>query len=225
MNRFTCSLLVLCCCVTQIVGLAQDSPQVPGGGRGRLQGVYKDRIIPHWFADNKCFWYRNELSGNTKEFIMVNAEQGTRRRAFDHQKLAEALSRAAGTEYRADQLPFNIIEFTDGDKAILFSAADKIWKYDLATCQISPSDAKITTTEDPPAFGHGGPGGRERGRGASAVSPDGKLTAFIKDKNVFVRSKDSDIEVALSKDGAEGNSYWEQFSWSPDSTTLVGWRP
>lgn len=25
--------------------------------------VFKDRIVPHWFAENACFWYRNDLSG------------------------------------------------------------------------------------------------------------------------------------------------------------------
>ena len=230
MKRFACSLLVLWCWLT-VESLAQEPPQIRGG-QGRVQGVYKDRIIPHWFADNKRFWYRNELSGNTKEFIMVNAEQGTRQRAFDHQKLAVTLSKATGTEYRADQLPFNIIEFTDGEKAILFSTADKTWKCDLDSYQVSPSNATITTTEETPAFGRGAPGGRGgggegesgRGRGRGAVSHDGKLTASIKDNNVFVSSQGPDREVQLSKDGVEGNAYGSQFSWSPGSSTLVGWR-
>jgi dipeptidyl aminopeptidase/acylaminoacyl peptidase len=76
-----------------------------------VQGVYKDRITPHWFADNTRFWYRNDLAGKTKEFILVDAQRGTREPAFDHAKLAAALSKAAGVEYKADQLPFDAIEY------------------------------------------------------------------------------------------------------------------
>jgi dipeptidyl aminopeptidase/acylaminoacyl peptidase len=221
MKQLICSVLVICCWLT---GRAQDSPQFRGGP-GRVQGVYKDRIAPHWFAGNQCFWYRNDLSGNAKEFIRVDVDQGKRQPAFDHQKLAEALSKATGNAYQADKLPFSIIEFTEDNKAILFSAAEKVWKCDLAAYQVAQSNAKITTTEERPAFGRGGERGFGGwGRGPSASSPDGKKTAFIRDQNIFVRSKDPDKEVALSKDGAEGNAYSGQCSWSPDSAALIGWR-
>src|SRR4030042_3918863 len=65
---------------------SQESPQARGGAR-RVEGYYKGQITPHWFADNTCFWYRTHLSGNTKEFILVDAEENTRQPAFDHQKL------------------------------------------------------------------------------------------------------------------------------------------
>src|SRR4051794_34759980 len=39
------------------------------GQRGPSRGrVYKDRVAPHWFADNKRFWYRNDLPGGAREF-------------------------------------------------------------------------------------------------------------------------------------------------------------
>ena len=61
----------------------QNTPQGPAPRRGRMQrrveGYYKSRITPHWFADNKCFWYRNDLSEEKREFILVNAETGERR--------------------------------------------------------------------------------------------------------------------------------------------------
>ena len=57
-----------------------------GGGRfgGRIEGMYKAQITPHWFAHNSRFWYRNDLRGGDKEFILVDAEQGKRQEAFDH---------------------------------------------------------------------------------------------------------------------------------------------
>src|SRR5689334_16912949 len=49
--------------------------------------VFKMRITPHWFDGNHRFWYRNDLPGGAKEFILVDAAGGTRRPAFDHARL------------------------------------------------------------------------------------------------------------------------------------------
>src|SRR5437899_1192896 len=69
---------------------------------GRTSGVYKAQITPHWFHDNTRFWYRNDLRGGSKEFVVVDAERGSREAAFDHPKLAAALSKAAGATYSAE---------------------------------------------------------------------------------------------------------------------------
>src|SRR5207248_985004 len=101
------------------------------GGRRPAGGVYKDRITPHWFQDNTRFWYRNDLPRGAREFIVVDAEPGRRGPAFDHQKLAAALSKAAGQDYRAERLPFDAIEFAGGGEAVRFRAGDPRWQCDL----------------------------------------------------------------------------------------------
>ena len=53
--------------------------------------VFKTRITPHWFHQDNRFWYRNDLPGGAGEFIVVDAEHGSRQPAFDHQKLAAGL--------------------------------------------------------------------------------------------------------------------------------------
>jgi len=107
----------------------------------RVEGYYKGNITPHWLADNKSFWYRNDVTGGTKEFILVNAEQGTRQSAFNHEKLAAALSKAAGSEYKADKLPFDSIEFADEGKSVRFSVDQTGWTCDLATYACAKTDA------------------------------------------------------------------------------------
>src|SRR5689334_8514423 len=79
---------------------ADESPQQRRGGRGGgpERGVYKARLSPNWFNDSTQFWYRNDLRGGAKEFIVVDTKTGTRQPAFDHAKLAAALSKAAGEE-------------------------------------------------------------------------------------------------------------------------------
>jgi len=204
----------------------QTSPQYRFGQSRRVEGYYKGQITPHWLTGNKSFWYRNDLSSGAKEFILVNAEQGTRQPAFDHQKLAAALSKAAGNECRADKLPFDNIEFADETKSVRFTADQTGWACDLATYTCAKTDAALPQSfgqdsENPQLGRRGrGPG---RGRNASPDSPNGKWTALVKDNNVFLRAKDSNETTQLSTDGAEGNAY-SLLSWSPDSTVLIAWR-
>ncbi|HWC59157.1 MAG TPA: DPP IV N-terminal domain-containing protein, partial [Verrucomicrobiae bacterium] len=218
-----------------------DSPQQRRGGFGAPdRGVYKARIAPHWLSNNVQFWYRNDLRGGTKEFILVDAEKGTRQPAFDHQKLATALAKAAGVSVQSDKLPFSDIEFVDNGNSIQFDVAGKSWRCNLNTYECTAvagsSNARIIPPEIP-ADSEGGvyagplspqdqtnqpPRGQRRRFERDMRSPDGKWTAFVRDHNLFVRS-DDDKETQLSTDGAESNSYG-RVEWSPDSHSLVAWR-
>src|SRR5262249_5584387 len=154
-----------------------------------------------------------------------------------HPKLARALSKAAGKEYRPDRLPFDLIEFVDGGKAIRFEVGDVEWKCDLKSYECTqvkqaarrprPNAARrdkrevaatppeeTATARQPPRRG---PAGRE------SRSPDRKWTALVKEHNVYVRARDTGKEVRLSQNGTEGNAYGA-LSWSPDSKTLVAYR-
>jgi dienelactone hydrolase len=203
--------------------LAADAPQ--GGMRGprRVEGYYKGRIVAHWFADNTCFWYRNDLAGDRRQFILVDPEKGTRREAFDHARLAAALSEAAGAEYEADRLPFDNIEFADGAASVRFEAGEAAWLCDLSSYICSKTDVAPSDPADEQESRSGRQRESSRRRDRSPESPDGQWMALLKDGNVFLRAKGSDDEIQLSVDGAEGNAYG-LLSWAPDSQTLVAFR-
>src|ERR1043165_287678 len=115
--------------------------------------VFKTVIQPHWFHNNTRFWYRNDLKAGTKEFILVDAEKGTRGRAFDHQKLAAALSKAADKTYHADRLPFDRIEFTPNAGTIRF-VLEGTWECDLTTYEckrVAKAPQKGATDSGPEA--------------------------------------------------------------------------
>lgn len=157
--------------------------------------IYKDKITPHWFAGNARFWYRNDLRGGGREFVVVDAERGRRSPAFDHDKLADALSKATDTKYPADRLPFDSIEFVDDAKAIQFRVSDAVWNCDLKSYECAKIDAK-TTRREPEAGGQrpvreepSRQGQERRGPNRSPISPDGKWTAIVQDHNVFVRAR------------------------------------
>ncbi|MBP8302775.1 MAG: prolyl oligopeptidase family serine peptidase [Phycisphaerae bacterium] len=234
-KRFVITLAVACAAM----GL---DPGRAAGQRGQplrpARGVYKDRITPNWFADNTCFWYRNDLSGGRKEFIVVHAEQGTRGPAFDHARLAAALSKVPGAtaEVQADHLPFDAIEFVGRDKAVRFPFSGAVWELDLASYQAAPVPGVAWSSPGPQRpepgqrFEEITPETEADGTNLAydpplyedSNSPDGRWTAFIKDHNVFIRDREG-REVQLSGTGVAGHSYG-MLSWSPDSKVVVASR-
>ncbi|HKQ39081.1 MAG TPA: DPP IV N-terminal domain-containing protein, partial [Verrucomicrobiae bacterium] len=192
-----------------------------GVGLSADAAVYKERITPFWFHGDTRFWYRNDLAGGAKEFIVVDAERGTRERAFDHGKLAAALSKASAVNYAPDRLPFGRVEFNDDGSAMRFTVDEQTWECDLRSYACEKSHTRWQ--EQPKEQGTGDRLRSPRRDGErSNRSPDGKWTAFVEDENVFVRSEKQN-EVQLSEDGQEGLMYG-QMMWSPDSRTLVAFR-
>ncbi len=106
-----------------------------GGFGGRVEGMYKSQVNANWFANNTKFWYRNDLSGGAKEFILVDAEKGTRERAFDH----EAVAKQIGADATAALLPVEELKFgADGESVTLLGRA-KSWQLNLKTGKLQES--------------------------------------------------------------------------------------
>ncbi len=190
----------------------------------------------NWIASSDRFWYRRSVEGGN-EFIVVDAATRAKTPAFDHAKLAAAISSAAGGKYTAVTLPFSTFSFTEDGNAIEFTlngAAGRgaapgagrppAWRCSLQTYKC----------EQPPA--REGRGGRGGGGGlggpvrapfdvnavAAKKSPDGKREALVRNYNVAIREVGKRDVTLLSTDGSEGNYYDpETLVWSPDSTKLA----
>ena len=54
--------------------------------------VFKSRIDPRWTPDGSRFWYRNDLPGGVREFVLVDAEKGAREIVTDESRLPAATS-------------------------------------------------------------------------------------------------------------------------------------
>ncbi|MCX8155100.1 MAG: prolyl oligopeptidase family serine peptidase [Verrucomicrobiae bacterium] len=94
--------------------------------------VLNARLTPNWFAQGERFWYRKELAGGGREFIVVDAVRGERRPAFDHARVAEALGRALNREIPARRLPLDALEWEDGGQWVQFRAEGKNWRLTLS---------------------------------------------------------------------------------------------
>ncbi|HEV2213844.1 MAG TPA: DPP IV N-terminal domain-containing protein, partial [Terracidiphilus sp.] len=189
-----------------------------------LQKQYDSLVVdlpdnPVWLKGGDRFLYRKSVAGG-HEFVEYDAATESRRPAFDHAKLAAALSAASGEPTTALTLPFARFRFLDGESAMAFEAGDTAWKCDLKAwkCEGRP----IFSGDN---YGYDGTPKAENSETKTLASPDGKWLAYILNFNVMVRSKDGKQRFALSEDGSEGNYYgFSTMAWSPDSAHLVAYR-
>ena len=189
-------------------------------GRTRNK-VTNAKVEPHWFGPAKSrFWYRSEIHEGGHEFIVIDAPQATRRPAFDHERLAKALSMRLNRQIEPLKLPFSVIEFDNDATSLRFNVDKQGFRYQLDTGELS--DAEPLKTDEPKGPERPRRGGRGRSRGEQ--SPDGQKTAFVRDHNLVVRFKDSTAEIVLSTDGTADEGYESGVYWSPDSTKLVALR-
>ncbi len=125
----------------------------------------------------------------------------------------------------------------DNGQAVEFRKAGKLWRYELATKALSEV-TNPTPGGDAPSGRR--PSGVERGRQFDlANSPDGKLKACYRDRNLWLSNADGTNEQALTTDGSiagrikNGSASWvygeelRQSSamwWSPDGSKLAYYR-
>src|SRR2546430_2134231 len=176
--------------------------------------VFRAGVRPTWIADDR-FWYRITTAEGS-EFLLVDAAKGTRAPAFDHAKLAAAISAAAGTTYDAHHLPFMDLELSADGRTISFSIQRRRWKCDLVA-------DKCSAESTPPASGQRG------GRGGPAndiLSPDKKRAAFIRNFNFWVRDVATGKETQLTTDGVKDFGYaTDNAGWIHSNRPILLWSP
>jgi dipeptidyl aminopeptidase/acylaminoacyl peptidase len=114
--------------------------------------VFKSTVRPRWLAGNQRFWYRNDLEQESREFVLVDAVRGERRPAFDHARLAAALSTALKKEVAAARLPLGELHFDDQLATLQFSAGGQRWECLLATYELRKIDAADAASDSLPSL-------------------------------------------------------------------------
>lgn len=170
----------------------------------------------NWIADShRCWYYQQTPRG--KEFILVDADQRSKQPAFDHERLAKALSTLLQRPYEAYALPFNAINYSFNRDTLHFSVGDTLCRCRLSdyTCQVLPEAKK---DKGPDRYW-----GAERDEQSNEPepSPDSNWLAYIRNYNVYIKHRKTQAEYQLSYDGSEGEFYSSFIIWSPDSKKLV----
>lgn len=175
--------------------------------------VYRGAVRPNWLDDDR-FWYRNAIPEGA-EYILVDPARRTRARAFDHERLAAALSAASGKMLEPFGLEIRALEFARNGRALTVETPEGRFTCELPAyrCESAPRRR------------------REAPRNA-VVSPDGRLAAFIRDHNLWMVDLETGAETQLTADGvkdfgyATNNAGWTRSDrpvllWSPDSRKIA----
>ena len=98
----------------------------------------------NWMNNADHFWYTRSVKGGT-EFVIADADAGTKKLAFDHDRLAAAISTATGHPYTGLMLPFAPatggrpaprtgalattapLVFSDGEKTLQFGVGGSLY--------------------------------------------------------------------------------------------------
>ncbi|HKS66214.1 MAG TPA: DPP IV N-terminal domain-containing protein [Candidatus Acidoferrales bacterium] len=229
------ALLLLAVTSAYAQGTLQDYQRaekfLPGNARHLYTTGY---VMPNWIAGpggqakSDRFWYRKtSLNGDqiVSEFVVVDAAQNTSGPAFDHARLAEALTRATKQHVDATNLPFEEFEFIRDAKAIRFEMQNARW-----TCDLEKYECK----KDEPASENE----------YESVSPNGRWAAYVENHNLYLRDTSTGTILQLTRDGIPGYDYATPLPslrayvaqqtdepkerpavfWSPDSSKFVTYR-
>ncbi len=121
------------------------------------------------------------------------------------------------------------VKWLDGGKAFEFRRDGKTFRYDVATK--TAVEAEPSSAATPAPTGRMGRGGPERGRQFdSAMSPDGKLKAFYRNRNLWFGDSNGGNETAITTDGSEktrikyGSASWV-YGEELNQSTAMWWSP
>jgi dipeptidyl aminopeptidase/acylaminoacyl peptidase len=227
-----CTLAILVAGCTAVVG--QQAKQYTAqdyAAAERFMGynvnplAYKGVVKAQWLDDGR-FWFR-DVDEHGTTYVLVDPAKGTRAAAFDHEKLATALSEASKGSIKDDpkHLVLSELVFANGDSSLRLTSAGS--EYNCALQADGDFCKKIVLDGgDAKASGHA------EKHAPLAISPDKKLGAFVPDWNLWVRDLTTGGEIQLTTDGvkdygyATDNAGWKQSDaailiWSPDSKKIA----
>ncbi len=170
------------------------------------------------WLDGTHFWYvDHDASGD--HVLEMGAAGGKVAPAFDQVKLAAALGKTRGKPVDARRWPrsFDFRPLPGGELDVRL---DKHWyRCDLSGVGVCTARDKLLGTGSEPG----------------ALSPNGRLLAFVRDWNLWVRNLATGKETQLTTDGIKDYGYATQNAgwvhgdgavvrWSPDSTRIATYR-
>jgi len=161
------------------------------------------------WLDDVTLSYRTPTAGGY-QFKLAHVNKKTRTMGFDHQAIASSFA----TEEQESALPFSAVSYVNGGISVNINKQDYY-------CAVATSNCKQTNVKKPASH--------------HVLSPDGRLSAFIRDYNLWLVNVQSAIETQLTFDGAKDYSYatnnagWVRSQtpvmlWSPDSKKIATFR-
>ena len=170
-----------------------------------------------WLPDGR-FHYRSVRPAGT-EYVLVDPRRKTRTPLFDHAKMAAALTSASGvtasaaSPMSATGMNLTGVELSADGRSVTVGYNGRRFTCDVAGTACTAIAASGTAPAAP-------------GRGGTAISPDGRRAAFIRDWNLWVRDLATGAEVQLTTDGVKDFGYaTDNAGWTSSDRAIVAWSP
>jgi dipeptidyl-peptidase-4 len=188
---------------------------------------------PKYLADGRVF-FADPGTGGTA-YMIADPKTATLVPAFDSAKLAAALGAATGQTINARRLGVSEYETLAGGGFAVTTRSGK-FRCDAAvtTCTAEPAPpppvvqpSKIAPTQPGqitpiPASTRVAVG--RRGAAPVNVSPDGKMEAFVRDYNLWVRVVATGVETQLTTDGVKDYGYaTDNAGWQHSDEAVLTW--
>ena len=187
--------------------------------------MFNVSVDPHWIPGTQSFWYLKN-GRNCQEFMLVDVQNKTKMRAFNHTELAKSLSSAVEEPIDPTRLPFSEITIHQGINEIGFVAFNRTWQFNLINGQINEV-----------------PEGLDAEPGES-LSPDNRFAAYVLHHNLWIRETKTGKNYQLTNNGSKDYAYAERSEtvshpisqarlnktpkpyavWSPDSRMIATFR-
>jgi dipeptidyl aminopeptidase/acylaminoacyl peptidase len=194
--------------------------------------VYSSTVNPNFINETDEFWYVwNDSKG--ERFMHVDPKARRKERAFDHDKLAAALTELSKKPVVGNQLPFNSISYNKDATAITFVVERQNYEWNL-------KDETLKKTEPPsgqsspgpgPGPGGGGGGGFQGGgqgqgnRPTFSTAPDELAFVYTQGYNLYYGEKakkedEPDKVTGTEKLTTDGEQFYEFRSVNYSTYTL-----
>lgn len=189
-----------------------------------LVGHFVDPLVDHdvqhvkWL-DATHFWYRDH-DAKGDQILEMDAVTGKVSPAFNQRKLASALGKARGKTMDPNKWPafgFDFHRLPDGRLDV---------RFDKKKYRCNLSGVGVCTLRNDKSQKKEG----ESGEASDALSPNGKLRAFVRNWNLWVRKVATGKKTRLTTDGVKNYGYGNKkkgvaiVRWSPNSKMLVAYR-
>ncbi|UZR96082.1 DPP IV N-terminal domain-containing protein [Chondrinema litorale] len=183
--------------------------------------TYNDPYAIKWLPDYKIFWYINTVKGG-HEYMIVDAETNTQKLAFDHEKVAEKLTKLLGKPFDAKNLDLKNFQIDGKQSAISYTIDSASIRTNLNSdnYETDIAEIKVEKKRDRRYWG----AGRNETDLEFVNSPDDNWKAYIEEHNVYVDNLKTGEKSQLSYDGTAGCFYSSYMQWSPDSKKLMAYK-
>lgn len=180
--------------------------------------VYNAPTSFNWTADNSLWYVNNSREGNT--YLLVSNRDKSQKLAFDHGRLAESLSSLLGKKFSPELLDLKDLNFNKDQSLLNFTCDSLIISAKLDTYDLKIEGIVKKKNERRPFW----PSLPNELKKDSLESPDKTHIAYIKNSNLYIKSKSQQEEIQMSFDGNKGFFYSSNIYWSPDSKKIIAYK-